>query len=319
MLRAAVVGLGRIGSTLDAPGNGSPLTHAGGFAAHPGFELAALCDSDESRAAREAVRWGASAYSSTAEMMAAERLDVVSICTPTSEHLYTLRAVLPGRPGCIVMEKPLAGDLAQARAVVDECSRAGVPLLVNYTRRFIPLYETLRCRIESGVRVLSASIKYAKGVRHNGSHAVALALSMFGELREARPLGMRYDFFEDDPTVAAHLVCRRCADVHLQALDERLFTHFEFDIILEDGRYTFYKDDFAALRYDLVANDVYGCLSLRPAAEVETGKQETMLELATHAEAVCRGEEPPRCDGEFALAVQQVCEDLLERAKGGGL
>lgn len=315
MLRAGVVGLGRIGAALDAdPGGRTPMTHAGGYAAHPGFVLAAVCDPDAGRLGREAARWGASGFASAREMMEGARLDVVSICAPTAGHLDAVRAVLPGRPKCVVMEKPLAGSLDEAHAIVAECRAAGVPLVVNFTRRFVPLYEEVRARIEAGARVLSASIKYAKGIRHNGSHAVALALSMFGEIRSARPLCLRRDHFRDDPTVAAHLACELCDDVHLQALDERCFTHFEFDVIMEDGRYTFYKDDFAALRYEPVRSDLFDCMSLRPCGEVETGRELAVFRLMSHVEAVCRGREPSCCDGAFALRVQQVCEELLHGA-----
>jgi len=312
-LRAAVIGLGRIGAGLDRAASTSPLTHAGAYAAHPEFSLAAVCDVDPDRCRAEARRYGAAPYLSAAEMMDAVRPDVVSVCTPTPDHAATLRAVLAVPPKCVVMEKPLAPDLDTAQAMAEACELAGVPLVVHFTRRFIPLYEEVRRRILAGSRVVSASIKYAKGLRHNGSHAVALAMAMFGGIQEVRPLAARHDAFPDDPTVALHLRCERCDDVHLQALDERLFTHFEFDVILDDGRYTFYKDDTAALRYDVVWNEVYACPSLRPAGEIPTGKERAMLELAGHAAACARGLSAPRCDGRFALAVQALCETVIER------
>ncbi|WP_243544267.1 Gfo/Idh/MocA family protein [Pseudodesulfovibrio tunisiensis] len=315
MLKAAVIGLGRIGSTLDASGTPTPLTHAGGFAAHPEFELVAVCDSDAARNRSEAKRWGTAAFASVSQAMAETRPDVVSICTPTETHLDTLRQVVEFHPGCVIMEKPLGPNMDSARELVRLCESREIPLLVHIPRRFIPLYESLRRKIRNGSRAVSASIKYAKGIRHNGFHAVALMLSMFGEAQEATPLAVRRDFFPDDPTVSLHFQCERCDDVHFQALDERLFTHFEFDVILEDGRYTFYKDDFAALRHEVQWNEQYQCQSLRPVGEEGTGKEQAMLELLNHAADMIRNGTPSCCDGRFALKVQAMCEAILDHVQ----
>ena len=130
-----------------------------------------------------------------------------------------------------------------------------------------------------------------------------------------RVLAVRGDFFEGDPTVAAHLVCERCADVHFQALDERAFTHFEFDVILADGRLTFYRDDFAAQRYEVADNPRYQCRGLRPAGEVSTGKEQAMLELMTNAADVALGRAAPLCSAREAMQGQELCSALAAKAR----
>lgn len=317
MLRAAVIGAGRIGAGLDEPGGAAPITHAGAYAAHADFRLAALCDADPATAAREAGRWGCAAYGDPREMLRAERPDVVSVCTPTALHAETLWAILESAPLAVVAEKPLTESVEHTREVAAAFEAAGVPLIVHFTRRFIPLYREVRARVLSGARVLSASMKYAKGLGHNGAHAMDLALFLFGEVRAMRPLAVRGDFFEGDPTVAAHLSCERCADVHFQALDERAFTHFEFDVILDDGRWTFYRDDFAALRYEVADNPRYRCKGLVPAGEVRTGKERAMLELAAHAAAVAEGRVEPACTAREALRGQELCVELAAMAREG--
>ena len=120
-----------------------------------------------------------------------------------------------------------AADLVECGGgrIVRTYPEAGIPLLVNYSRRFVPAWQRL-----SGSEAMSATIRYAKGIRHNGTHALDLCRMLFGECTP-QPLARKFDFWPDDPSVSAFLRFERCPEVWLQALDERCFTLFEVDIV----------------------------------------------------------------------------------------
>src|SRR5690348_13757867 len=74
-LRFAIVGCGVIG----------PL-HAEAITSLPDAELVAVADVDQEKAQKLAEKYHARAYSSFQDMFAAEKLDVINICTPSGMH-----------------------------------------------------------------------------------------------------------------------------------------------------------------------------------------------------------------------------------------
>ena len=80
---------------------------------------------------------------------AAEPVDVVVVASPTglhADHVRTLAAA--GRP--IVVDKPIATDVASARDVVEVAERSRTPLTVFQNRRWDPEQLTLRAVLASG-------------------------------------------------------------------------------------------------------------------------------------------------------------------------
>ena len=109
---------------------GLPDSHAGGLVAHPRTELVAGCEINEDRLAAFGERYGVTAlYTDYREMLQAERLDFVCVCTRTDDRPEaTALAVEFGAKG-ILTEKPMAHSLAEADRMVDVCRDAGVPLV----------------------------------------------------------------------------------------------------------------------------------------------------------------------------------------------
>lgn len=78
------------------------------------------------------------------------RPDFVDICTAVEVHAEHMRACADaGVP--VLCQKPIAPTLEEARACVELCSRAGVPLMVNDNWRWQPWYREIRRLIDSGV------------------------------------------------------------------------------------------------------------------------------------------------------------------------
>jgi predicted dehydrogenase len=303
LLKAAVVGAGMIGARLDAPGVATPLTHAGGYRA-AGFSLVALVDCDAG--VRElAQQWTCRAYGSLDEMMRAEQPQVVSLAVPTSVRGELLRRALQYRPAAVVAEKPLTGTVTEAEDIVAAYRRAGVPLIVNYTRRFVPAWRQL-----SGTTAISTTIRYAKGVRHNGTHAIDLCRMLFGECRKSQALARKHDFWSDDATVSAFLQFDRCPEVFLQGLDERCFTLFEVDIVGADFRIVVDRDGRRLRRYGRAENaGIPPGNRLVENGEEGTGAESAMVNLMRHVHDVVSGA-APLCAGEDAVAAQRIAERL---------
>ena len=305
-MRAAVVGAGEIGAVLDVPGQHQPLTHAGGYLA-AGCQLVALVDNADS-VAQEAARWGTRPYRDFALMLSECKPELISFAVPAAARPnLMLQALTCDSVRVVIAEKPLATTPHEARALVDAYRQRRMPLIINYSRRFIPVWQEL-----AGRSAISATIKYAKGLAHNGSHAIDLCRMLFGECLSARTLSRKHDFWPDDPTVTAHLVFKDCPDVLLQAMDERCFTLFEVDIIGADWRVVVDQDGRRVRWFELRnAVGIPPGKRLVPVAERDSGGGEAMLRLIRHALAVIKGAEII-CTGEDALAALEIVHQLSE-------
>lgn len=139
-IKVAVIGAGFMGSM-----------HASIFASDPRAELVAVVDRDPTRgkALADSIGKGVKVYTSHEELLAAETLDLVSICTP--DHLHLEPALAIAAKGVnLFIEKPIASTIEDGRRIVEACKAANVKLGVGYLLRFDPRYYKARELIEAG-------------------------------------------------------------------------------------------------------------------------------------------------------------------------
>ncbi len=113
--------------------------------------VVAVCDREILMAEQIATRYRIPAYYDSYErMLDRERPDVVHITTPPQSHLPLSRLALDA--GChIYVEKPLALNHGDAKALIDAVATAGRKMTIGYTYLFDPPALEMRAAIESGV------------------------------------------------------------------------------------------------------------------------------------------------------------------------
>ncbi|QCI65953.1 Gfo/Idh/MocA family protein [Phreatobacter stygius] len=148
-LRMAVVGAGAIGRA-----------HAEVIAAGNVAELAAIVDpTDAGRAV--AVHFGVPWFVDQDALLAAGTVDAAIVATPNQTHLpVSLAFIERGIP--VLVEKPIASTLAEARALTAAAEKAGVAVLVGHHRRHNPIARRARDLVRSGTlgRLTSVSVLY---------------------------------------------------------------------------------------------------------------------------------------------------------------
>ncbi len=116
-------------------------------------ELVALCDLNGDRTAHCARLFGAlEQYQDYDQMIAQADIDAVLILTGPGTHLpFALKAVSAGKH--ILIQKPMALDMAGANAIVDAVRKAGVKALIEPSANspLDPAYRALRNLIAAGV------------------------------------------------------------------------------------------------------------------------------------------------------------------------
>ncbi|MBM7505216.1 Gfo/Idh/MocA family protein [Agromyces aurantiacus] len=125
------------------------------------FRVVHVADAGSGRAAALAARSGAAASSGTADLLADPAVEVVAICSPPAEHArHALDAIAAGARG-ILCEKPLATTVDDARAIVDACQDAGIPLVVATNHLYDPAWSRAKHHLVSlraEIRAISATV-----------------------------------------------------------------------------------------------------------------------------------------------------------------
>ena len=165
------------------------------------YAVVHVADNGSGRAADLAAQVGAAASHGTAALLADPAVEVVAICSPPAEHARQIHESLAAGVRGILCEKPLATTSEDARAVVDACRLAGVPLLVATNHFYDEAWDRAKhhlVALESDVRTISATVALPPNGRFHAA-VTELAHGPAGAPPRGAP-----DF--TDPQVAAAVV-----------------------------------------------------------------------------------------------------------------
>jgi predicted dehydrogenase len=132
-LRVGVVGVGHIGKN-----------HARLYAGLPQAEFGAIFDTDNAKARQLADEFGVTAATSLEDF--AERVDAVSVATPTSTHFEVARLLLDHGKHLLI-EKPITENTADASALAELATQRDLVLQVGHVERFNPVLGALEERL----------------------------------------------------------------------------------------------------------------------------------------------------------------------------
>lgn len=317
--RAAIIGCGRIGTFFDVPASDSVLTHAKAYTTHLRTHLCAVMDTDGEKAASAGRIWGCPYYSDIDDLFHHEKPDIVSVCTPTANHYNCLLDLVRFRPRAVIGEKPLTDKADLSQEIVKRYASEGIPLFVNYPRRYDPVLQRVKADILSKKygAVLYAVITYTKGILHNGSHAVDICHFLFGDLHKSIPVWARDDYSSEDPTISVFFSFERCSNVTFIAADERYYSIFDFEIACEKRKIRFEKFGFE-YREDVVRDDPMfsGYHDLKRTRYRRTGLHKAMLGLVDNVVQCLERDDQILCSGADAHLAQIVCENLIKTDSG---
>ncbi|MCF3961041.1 Gfo/Idh/MocA family protein [Streptomyces fuscigenes] len=140
-LRVGLVGYGLAGSVFHAPL----------IAATDGLALDTIVTSSEERRAQAAGEFPSVRFAASSEELwkRADELDLVVVATPNKTHVPLATAALDaGLP--VVVDKPVAGTAAEARALAARAEERGLLLSVFQNRRWDNDFLTLKALVDAG-------------------------------------------------------------------------------------------------------------------------------------------------------------------------
>lgn len=131
-LRYAVLGVGHLGKE-----------HARIAGALDGVQLVGVCDANPEQARAIAQKCNTTAYTNPLDLLG--KIDAASVVAPTTLHRQVAEPFLKnGTP--LLIEKPLAGTLADANRLVDLANEHNTIVQVGHIERFNPAFEEIARR-----------------------------------------------------------------------------------------------------------------------------------------------------------------------------
>jgi len=138
MLNVAVIGTGTMGKH-----------HARVYSELDNTELVAVCDINTKKAKYIAKKYGCKWYKDYKEMFNKEKIDAVSIVTPTSQH-EKVAVDVAGMNKHLLVEKPIASSVESAKRIINEARKNHVKLMIGHIERFNPIIQKTKKVITSG-------------------------------------------------------------------------------------------------------------------------------------------------------------------------
>jgi len=122
--------------------------HARAIGDIPNAGLTGFCDTVPDKARKLAQKYSCRAYNDTAEMMADDSIDLVTIATPSGVHMEP--AVAAAQAGKhVICEKPLDISLERIDAMIEAHNKAGTKLGGVFQNRFSDAITPLRQAIQA--------------------------------------------------------------------------------------------------------------------------------------------------------------------------
>lgn len=281
--------------------------HARVYSLLEGVELAAVYDADRSRAEAVAAEFGGAVAGSLDEL--AGLAEAVSVAVPTAAH-REVGGVLMERGVHVLMEKPIAPGVEEARALVEISRRTDRILQIGHIERFNPVLRELEKKL-TRPRFIEAH-----------------RLSPFPN--RSTDIGVVLDLMIHDLEVILHLV--RSPVASIDAVGVPVLTPRE-DIANARLRFengcvanvtasrispermrkirVFQEDCYLSLDYQEQAGQIHwrdGMEIRRAEVEVEKGEP-LKLELASFVASVAGGE-TPRVTGQQGMAALELALEI---------
>jgi predicted dehydrogenase len=138
-IRCGIIGFGFIGPH-----------HAEAIGRLGNAEVVAVASRDVDKARAKAQRFGVEKVcGSFEELIAGPEIDVVDIATPTASH-YPIAMAAIRRGKHVIVDKPLALNVAQAGDMVRAAKAAGIVNAVTFNYRYSPLVQQARVMVQRG-------------------------------------------------------------------------------------------------------------------------------------------------------------------------
>ena len=330
-LRVAVIGVGALGRH-----------HARFLSEQPNVELVAVADSQVDRGQEVATRHQTRWIADYRELLDRQMVDAVSVVVPTVAHRAVAGAFLEqGIP--VLVEKPLAANVIQARQLLEISLREQALLQVGHIERFNPAFvaaraqiinpKYIRCERTSTYTFRSTDIGVVLDLMIHDIDLVlslvhspvrsceAFGIGVMGQNEDAAQARIHFEngCIADITASRIHPTASRtvtawshtgCVTIDLHQRDVK---HFGPGEPLRHGESPLERASRPGADLEALKKDVFGrFITMEPVAVVSAGPDALTQELQEFVRCAQTGA-TPHVDGEQALAAMVVADQILKQ------
>lgn len=307
-----IIGAGNIAANYDTPDSPHIQTYAHAIYQNKQATLLGFYDIDTSASKKASNIWGGQAYVSL-EATEADKPDVVCVAVPDQAHFEVLLKVVNLKPKLVITEKPLALTTSDAHKIVTVYDSKKIPLMVNYSRRFVPSFIDLAKRIkdkEFGI-FQTGSGYYGKGLLHNGSHLVNLIQMLIGEVEAKSVFGTLNDWNHQDPSYSFIVETNAGKQIVATGISRKHYSLFEVDLLFSQGRIRITHGGLQVEEYQLQDDPLnVGFTSLSLTRKYETEGKNIMQYVIKNAVGHLVLQEEILSTDKQAMETLAVCEQI---------
>lgn len=170
---------------LLAYGMSGRIFHAPFINAHTGFELTAVVERREKKAAERYP--GIISYNKSEELLDDPQIELIIVNTPNNTHFALAKQALQAGKHVLV-EKPIAATVAEVKELYDLSRQVNKHLMVYQNRRWDSDFLAVREVIESGKlgELIEVHLRFDR-------YKTALSPKQFKETKSMAPNGLAYD------------------------------------------------------------------------------------------------------------------------------
>jgi len=319
MFKAAIIGLGNIGSLFDEdPKRKEVWSHTGAYLMTPNIEVVAGADTDMDKLERFSKRCpGTKLYRDYVEMLDDNYLDIVSICSPTASHFEILLRAVESNIKAIFCEKPIATHTDDARKMVNICKKKKVTLAINHTRRWDLNYIRVNEYVSEGeIGELRSIIgNYSDKVFMVGTHLIDMFGFYCGDVDWVMGAGEKLE--SDDPGISGLLSFKNGGRGFIICSGRRENLVFEIDLIGTRGRIRILDNGHRTELFRFEESDRYSGykeLKRQPSPVIMSGESRLVLAIKDIIQCIETGAKP-LCSGEDGLKSLEIASALCRSAK----
>lgn len=138
-IKHAIIGCGRVA-----------FWHADMVKDNDSIEVVACCDLIEEKAQELAKKMDCKAYTNYHEMLSKEKIDLITMATPTGAHYEHVKDILTHYKVNILLEKPMVLRLSEAAEIKALADKQGVRIFPVYQNRFNKSVQRVKKALDDG-------------------------------------------------------------------------------------------------------------------------------------------------------------------------
>ena len=324
--KGIVIGCGKIGVQLEgSDGRVRPRSHASALVAHKKTELSAFVDTEVVRL-EDAKKFfpDVPVFTDLDTCIREIHPDIAVIAASSQTHADIAEKCINAKVPMIIGEKPVAIDLVEARTMQEILKSSSSTFVLNYQRRFFPLFEKAREEIKRGRmgRIHQVTCYYDNGLYNNGGHAIDAVLYLLGERishvigsinipNTTHPIG--------DENIDGEAVTESGTTITLQSFDQKYYGIHELRLYGEKGALIIRDYGYAVDYIPLLPSAINGTLLLSSAAAQTETDERSMTADSLDEVIICyETGRRPRSGIDNGIETFAVLEALKESARTGG-